>query len=347
MGAQNQRRKTRTTFAGMRENLLSHGMIGIALYAAIGGSPLFAQTGKPSSVETQVIASPKAIATSGGIQVSSRHLRPGETTYVTLQLRHQGTGILRSQGPPPQTVYTQNESYTQKGLNTIDPGRYSIVMTLSGPRGREWPYRWGLGGDMQVGEIRRVTFPLRLTQPGLYTLYIGIAAGNEVRELALGQIGLEVAARGEPFQTPSGRLIGTPPPTRVTVNGKEADLDRLPLYYQKVGTGVPETYRILVPVRFVVKEMGAQVVWDAGTRTAIVQRGENHLELKAGSMQHRANGKTVTSHIPLRIVDGRTMVPLNFLTEKLGGKVRWDLRSRTLAINLPDLTVAPGSAPRI
>lgn len=280
------------------------------------------------------------IMTSGGIPVSSYHLRPGQTLYVTLNLLNAGSGTARFQGPPPRTVYTQGQTYTQKGLKTIQSDRYSVVMTLSGPRGREWPYRWSLGSDLKLGQTRRVRFPLRLTQPGLYTLYVGIAAGKQVRELSLGQIGLEVARHGQAFQTRPGGPVGTPPPTRITINGKAVAMDQWPLFYQASLGEMTENPEIMVPIRFVTEEMGAAVQWQPGTRTADIRRGNNHLELHAGSQSHLVNGKTVASHTPLRIVGGRTMVPINFLIEQLGGSAKWDIRTRTLAITLPNLAAS-------
>jgi hypothetical protein len=298
--------------------------------------PLKAQT----PVRPNPAPSPKNITLFGNISVSSPRLRPGDIVYVTLTIRNQSPTPAMSERLSPRTVYTQGENYRQKGPQTASSNPYSVVMTLSGPQGNEWPYRWGIGGTLKAMAQRRLTLPLKMTTPGLYTLYVGIAAGNTTQEFSLGQIGLEVAPRGKSFETTLGRPVGTPPPTRLLVNGKETAIDRWPLYYQEVGKQFPETYRILIPIRFVAEGMGAEVRWDAATRTAHIHRGKNRLELRAGSSEHLANGSSVTSHIPLRVVSGRTMVPLNFLTEQLGGKIEWNLRTQTLAITLPDIATS-------
>ncbi len=311
-------------------------ILGLTLSAGLANSQMaVAQTTTPSIQNHEIGASPRDIITTGDIGVSLRRLRPGQTVYITLNLTKTGSGTAYSQGPSPRTVYIQGENYTQKGLTVIQPNRYSVVMTLSGPRGEEWPYRWGIGGDLKLGQDRSVTFPLRMTQPGLYTLYIGIAAGGQVRELALGQIGLEVALPGEKFQTQVGRRIGTPPPTNVTINGKVVAMDQWPQFYEAPLSQMTENPEIMVPIRFVTEEMGAQVDWDAATRTTNVWRNGNHVALRANSTHHLVNGKPVDSRVPLRVVDGRTMVPVNFMIEKFGGTVQWNLRTRTLAIQLP------------
>ncbi|MDI3298387.1 MAG: copper amine oxidase N-terminal domain-containing protein [Bacillota bacterium] len=56
--------------------------------------------------------------------------------------------------------------------------------------------------------------------------------------------------------------------------------------------------------------------------------------------QVKVNGQTVTSDVPAIVVDGRTMVPLRFVTQALGGQVEWDQATRTASIQL-----APTSNP--
>jgi len=281
--------------------------------------------------------SPGDIVTSYPHVSSRRRVRAGQIVRVTLTLRNQGPLVARSQGPSPRTVYTQGETYTDKGLTTPRPDRFSVAMTLSGPRGHQWPYRWGIGGDLKLGEIRRVTYPLRLTEPGIYTIFVGIAAGNRVEQVFLGRLpGIEVAARGQPFRTRAGYLT-TPPPTRITVNGKEVPTDQPPIFYRSRIT--VSNVQIMVPIRFVAEAMGAQVEWNSQKRTAHIQRGTYGLLLRARSVRHRVNGREVFSHTPLRIVNGRTMVPIRFVTEHMGGTVNWDNRTRTVEITLPPLRI--------
>ncbi|MBX5464322.1 MAG: copper amine oxidase N-terminal domain-containing protein [Clostridia bacterium] len=49
--------------------------------------------------------------------------------------------------------------------------------------------------------------------------------------------------------------------------------------------------------------------------------------------QVKVNGQTVTSDVPAIVVDGRTMVPLRFVVQALGGQVDWDQATRTASIH--------------
>jgi hypothetical protein len=296
--------------------------------AAMTGSP--AQAQQPAERDGN---SPLDIVVTDPHISSSRRLRPGDTVKVTLTLRNQGPLVARSQGPAPKTVYTQGETYSQKGFASPDPNRYSVVMTLSGPRGHQWPYRWGLGGDLKLGEIRRVSYPIELTEPGLYTVYVGIATGDRVAQASLGRLtGVEVAAYGKPFRIrPDSRMV--PPPARITVNGREIETDQRPIFYKSQITA--SNVQIMAPIRPIAEAIGAEVRWDRETGTAHIWDGTKQLTLRPGGTRHSLNGTDVYSHAPLRLMNGRTMVPVRFISEQMGATVNWDGPTRTVGITVP------------
>ena len=273
------------------------------------------------------------------VQVSPRRVRPGGIVRVTMTLSKGGQGptVARSIAIPRRTVYAQGESFRSRGFS-VQPNRYGIVMALSGPRGHRWPYRWGLGGDLAQGRTRRVSYPLRLTDPGIYTLFVGIAVGDQIRELPqTGLPGIEVVAPGGTTRTMPG-IISRTPPTRIIVNGKEIASDQPPVFYRSRIT--VSNVQILVPIRFVTEALGARVDWEPESRMARIRRGEYDLRLRVGEREHRLNENTVTTHVPPRIINGRTMVPIRFVSEAMGGTVNWDNRTRTVAITLPGLGAA-------
>jgi len=273
--------------------------------------------------------------------VSARRVRPGQTVRVSMTLQNLGPLVARSQRPSQRTVYTQGESYRSRGYS-IRPDRYGVAMTLSGPRGEQWPYRWGIGGDLKLGQIRRVSFPLRLTQPGIYTIFVGVSYGDRVEQAPGGRIdGVEVRGRGRGFRTRPG-YRRAPTPVRISVNGKEVATDQRPLFYESRIT--LSNVQILVPIRFVAEALGADVRWDRQTRTASIRRGEADILLRAGRVSHRVNGREVFTHVPVRVIGGRTMVPIRFVSEQMGGRVNWNSRTRTVEITLPPLSAAAAAA---
>lgn len=111
--------------------------------------------------------------------------------------------------------------------------------------------------------------------------------------------------------------------------------------------GVPPTNqdgRLLVPLRGVFEALGAQVDYNAGTRTIDALRGDVRLQLTIGSSTAYVNGSPVRLDAPATTSLGRTLVPLRFVGEALGAKVNWDSGTRSVVINSPAVSI-PGPNP--
>ncbi|MCL1845444.1 MAG: copper amine oxidase N-terminal domain-containing protein [Defluviitaleaceae bacterium] len=83
--------------------------------------------------------------------------------------------------------------------------------------------------------------------------------------------------------------------------------------------------RTLVPVRFIAYALGATVNWNDATRTVSLAHDGNNLSFAIGET---APGMDV----PAQIIDGRTMVPLRFISEFFGATVEWCTYTRTVII---------------
>lgn len=91
--------------------------------------------------------------------------------------------------------------------------------------------------------------------------------------------------------------------------------------------------RVLVPLRGVFENMGANVHWTSATRTVDADKGNSHVSLTIGEKWASVNGKTVAMDVPAMILDGSTMVPIRFVSEALGADVTWSDSTRTVMIN--------------
>lgn len=96
---------------------------------------------------------------------------------------------------------------------------------------------------------------------------------------------------------------------------------------------VIEDGRTLVPMRFLFERIGANVDWDAATRTALASLNGTEISFAVDNICARVNKASVTMDVPARLIDGKTMVPLRFLSETLGYDVTWDAETRTAIIN--------------
>lgn len=95
----------------------------------------------------------------------------------------------------------------------------------------------------------------------------------------------------------------------VNVNGEEVEFtDQEPIIKED---------RTLVPFRDLFEKMGTKVEWDEKTKTVTADNGIN-VQLTIGSDIAKVDGKEVKMDVPAEIVNGRTMIPLRFVSENLG-----------------------------
>lgn len=96
-----------------------------------------------------------------------------------------------------------------------------------------------------------------------------------------------------------------------------------------------ENDRTLVPFRAIFEAVGAEVEWDAETRTVIAARDKNGettvITLQIDSTAF-VNSEEKTLDVPAKIVGDRTFVPLRFVIEALGEKVEWDNANYSVVI---------------
>src|SRR5262245_8328769 len=91
--------------------------------------------------------------------------------------------------------------------------------------------------------------------------------------------------------------------------------------------------RIMVPLRGVLEQMGANVDWIPSDQTVIATRGRTEITLPIGSRVAKINGSEVQLDVPAMTIAGSTMVPLRFVSEALGADVVWLSRTQTVMID--------------
>ncbi len=96
-----------------------------------------------------------------------------------------------------------------------------------------------------------------------------------------------------------------------------------------------ENGRTLAPMRFLFERMGAQVDWNDETKTAYVRYGEgfeNTVEIPINSTAVKINDIEDELDVPARLVNGKTMLPLRFIAEKMGYTVNYITDTNTAEI---------------
>ncbi len=131
-------------------------------------------------------------------------------------------------------------------------------------------------------------------------------------------------------------FLGTPDETYL-IRLKKPALTTVYLDGKKIGfdqTPVIEEGRTLVPLRAIFEAFGAEVGWDGATQTVSATKGSTSVELTINSTVAKKNGAELTLDVPAKIINGRTMVPVRFISDCFGIGVEWDdTMSRVLLTN--------------
>ncbi|MBQ4527430.1 MAG: copper amine oxidase N-terminal domain-containing protein [Clostridia bacterium] len=82
--------------------------------------------------------------------------------------------------------------------------------------------------------------------------------------------------------------------------------------------------RTLVPLRAIFEKLGAQVQWDAETQTVKATKGDTTITLTINDVTAYKNDESITLDVPGKIVNGRTLVPLRFVSDCFDTDVQWN-----------------------
>ena len=115
--------------------------------------------------------------------------------------------------------------------------------------------------------------------------------------------------------------------TVATVNGAEVTLDAPA---QVVGGAT------MVPLRFVASSLGAEVKYDSGPRQITATLGPRVVRLWIGGRQAEVDGQPRPIASPPCLIQGRTMVPVRFISEAFGAVVDYVPAGGKVTVDMPD-----------
>jgi len=110
---------------------------------------------------------------------------------------------------------------------------------------------------------------------------------------------------------------------RVVLNGKAVEFEQPPMIISD---------RTMVPVRAIYEALGAEVEWDAQTRTASGTKDGITVSFVIDEAFVTVNGSKKEIDAPACIVNDRTLVPVRALAEGFDTKVEWDGINRIVFI---------------
>jgi photosystem II stability/assembly factor-like uncharacterized protein len=117
----------------------------------------------------------------------------------------------------------------------------------------------------------------------------------------------------------------------ITSDGEAITLDSPPVIVEG---------RTLVPIRPIIEKFGGSIAWDNIERKVTIILGNKTIEMWIDKPQARVNGIVTlidpsNSKVTPKIINGRTMLPVRFVSEQLGAKVDWDGTLKKITITYP------------
>ncbi|WP_172844476.1 ankyrin repeat domain-containing protein [Tumebacillus algifaecis] len=113
-------------------------------------------------------------------------------------------------------------------------------------------------------------------------------------------------------------------PVEIQVNGKVLSTDQAA--FNDDGT-------VFVPIRHLAEALGGTATWDNTSRIATVTIGNKKIDFEIGKDIATVNNERLRMSGSTQIVGERTMVPIRFIGEHVGGEVKWDQAKHAVIID--------------
>lgn len=115
---------------------------------------------------------------------------------------------------------------------------------------------------------------------------------------------------------PVEKETGKPTEITVIVKGENVIFDQKPVIIDG---------RTLVPVRYVVEKLGYNVEWDSVSQTVYIKNDTmENLAVQGDGAKVLVNNELIQFDVEPVIINGRTLIPIRAVVEKMDCTVEWD-----------------------
>lgn len=104
--------------------------------------------------------------------------------------------------------------------------------------------------------------------------------------------------------------------------------------YITMDTGMLQNNRVLIPLRAVSENLGAEVNWNKELKNITITKGEMTILLTINSKKILVNQEAVSLDVPAELNDNTTYVPARFISQTLGADVQWNQQTSQATITL-------------
>ena len=127
----------------------------------------------------------------------------------------------------------------------------------------------------------------------------------------------------------NNKNVAVLPVENIIVKGAKVKFDTPP---------VIKSGRTLIPVKALSEAFGAEVKWISAERKVVITKDSTEIVLQLDNNKIYVNGVESTIDVPACSINGRTVVPIKFIVEKMGLLVKWDSDSQVVEIENPTTT---------
>lgn len=119
-------------------------------------------------------ACPGTSAQITNVEITPSILRSGDTLTVKITVKNIGSTVLFTQGPIPGYTYQEGQTAAGQGYPDVN-GRFRVGIGCdSSSACNDYPYRWGLGKDLNPGESTTVTGFIKLNSVRTAKYMVGL-----------------------------------------------------------------------------------------------------------------------------------------------------------------------------
>lgn len=234
-----------------------------------------------------------------------------------------------------KAVYKDKTESAPSNEVCVTPGAQKPVINIP-PNATTKDPNYTFTGKVDPGSTVKVNGrSFEVASDGFFTATVALNPGKNVISIVIKNKAGDTATSDHPITLTTGKdgkitILLTIGSKKSFVNQELVVLDVAPFI---------DRGRTFVPFRFIGESLGAKVGFtknSAGLVDSVTyELDATAIILYIGKREAKVNGRTVMLDVPPQIVQGRTVIPLRFVTEALGCKVEWDGEKMEVLIIYP------------
>lgn len=118
----------------------------------------------------------------------------------------------------------------------------------------------------------------------------------------------------------------------LSINNPTITVDGTDIQIENGASPIVVSNRTLLPVRTIIENMGGSVVWDNGSKTAILHYQNNEIKITINNTTAYVNGEEKTLDVIPIVMNEQIMLPIRFIAENFGFSVDWEKQTQTVTI---------------